>query len=308
VAAASAQALEAVTSVPHLMFRSTAYEHGAAGRVGLVPLDRLEDPPIYSALSCERVYFAAGRGVCLTAARAMVTTYRADVFDETFTVRHQVSLAGVPSRARVSADGGLAASTNFVSGDSYASAGFSTRTLLTDTRAGRVLANLEEFTVRRDGQIIKSVDFNFWGVTFAKQPGRFFATLSTGGQLYLVEGDASTKSAKVIRTGVECPSLSPDNRRIAFKKRMPGLRVLWRLHVLDLETGAETALAEERNVDDQVEWLDNTTVLYALVDNQRSVLDIWATAADGSGRPRLVIAGADSPAVVRPISAPTTAR
>lgn len=306
--AASAEALAAVTSVPHLLFRSTAYQDGTAGRMGVIALDRLTRPPLFTALSCERVHFAAGSGVCLTADRGMITTYRADLFDATFTVRHRVPLAGVPSRARMSHDGALAASTNFVSGDSYASAGFSTRTFITDTVRGQQLANLEEFEVTRDGRPFKNADFNFWGVTFAKEPGRFFATLATGGELYLVEGDAQKRSARVLRTGVECPSLSPDHRRIAFKKRMPGLRLLWRLHVLDLETGQETAVAEERSVDDQVEWLDDHTVLYALVNDVQSVLDIWAVSADGSGTPRVLLAGADSPAVVRPPSAVTATR
>jgi hypothetical protein len=33
------------------------------------------------------------------------------------------------------------------------------------------------------------VDINFWGVTFARAPGRFYATLGTKGHTYLVEGD-----------------------------------------------------------------------------------------------------------------------
>ena len=48
----------------------------------------------------------------------------------------------------------------------------------------------------------------------------------------------SVKEARVLRENVECPSLSPDNTRIVFKKRMtdgPG-GVTWRLHVLDLAT------------------------------------------------------------------------
>jgi hypothetical protein len=67
----------------------------------------------------------------------------------------------------------------------------------------------------------------------------------------------------------------------------------WRLHVLDLATGRETALAETRSVDDQVEWLDNALILYGL---QR---DVWAVRADGRGRPRIYIRDALSPAVVR---------
>ena len=34
----------------------------------------------------------------------------------------------------------------------------------------------------------KSIDFNFWGVTFGRDGDRFFATLKTRGQRYLVKG------------------------------------------------------------------------------------------------------------------------
>ena len=240
----------------------------------------------------------------------MTTSYRAELFDQSFHTRHQVALTGVPSRTRVAPDGSLAASTNFVNGDSYAAGGFSTRTLLMDAATGKVIDHLEAFQVTRDGKPFKAVDFNFWGVTFTKTPNRFFATLASGGEIYLIEGDVAKRTGRVVRTGIECPSLSPDNRRIAFKKRMPGVRLVWRIHVLDLESGAETALAETRSVDDQVEWLDDATILYALPNGgkARPVMDIWAAAADGSGTPRVLITNAESPAVVRPPSAVAATR
>jgi len=55
----------------------------------------------------------------------------------------------------------------------------------------------------------------------------------------------------------------------------------------------ETPLAETRNIDDQVEWLDDENVLYA--DGQ----DVWTVPSDGGGSPRLFIPKALSPAVVR---------
>ena len=57
----------------------------------------------------------------------------------------------------------------------------------------------------------------------------------------------------------------------------------------------ETPLAETRNIDDQVEWLDDENVLYA--DGQ----DVWTVRSDGSGSARMFIAEALSPAVVREI-------
>ena len=304
--AASPEALAAVVKGPHLLFRSTGYDTGSGGQLGVAALDALERP-LFTSLTCERVYFSNGAGICLTAERGMTTSYRAELFDGAFQMKHRVDLAGVPSRARVSPDGAMMASTNFVNGDSYAASGFSTRTLLMNPASGTVIADLETFNVTKDGKPFKAVDFNFWGVTFQKEPNRFYATLATAGQIYLVEGDAAAKTMRVLRTGIECPSLSPDNSRIAFKKREPGVRLLWRIHVLDLDSGKETPLAETRSVDDQVEWLDSDTLLYAMPNGgkARPNMDIWAAAADGSGTPRVLITNAESPAVVRPPSAMT---
>jgi hypothetical protein len=203
-----------------------------------------------------------------------------------------VTLGGVPSRARVSPDGRLGATTTFVVGHSYNQDGFSTQTLLIDLRTGKRLANLEDFTILRDGRPFKSVDFNFWGVTFARNSNRFYATLGTGGKTYLVEGNVKAKTGRVLAENVECPSLSPDNSRIAYKKLVGG-RGHWRLHVLDLHTMLSTPLAETRIVDDQAEWLDDGRVLYGLGGQT------WVVNADGTGRPQLYLRNGLSPAVVR---------
>ena len=53
-------------------------------------------------------------------------------------------MPGVPSRARVSRDGRLAAVTTFVTGHSYATPGqFSTAATLIDVRRGKVIGDLE---------------------------------------------------------------------------------------------------------------------------------------------------------------------
>jgi hypothetical protein len=302
VATADGAQIAAARSAPHLLVRHTGLDQGY-GRLAVVALDAPDGPRVFTSLACERIGFAAGHGVCLAADRAMMTTYRADLLDDELGVRRSLPLTGVPSRTRVSADGIYSALTYFVNGDSYATGGFSTRTLLVQNRDGSVLANLEEFTITRDGKPFKAVDFNFWGVTFTREPGTFFATLSTGGTMYLIHGDAATRTARVVASDVECPSLSPDNRRIAYKRRMPGIRLHWQLHVLDLDTRHSTLLAETRSVDDQVEWLDDETLLYALpnqVQKAQASMDIWAVAADGTGEPRRLVTNAESPAVVRP--------
>jgi hypothetical protein len=187
----------------------------------------------------------------------------------------------------------------FVNGDSYTAGSFSTRTFLIDTSTAENLGELEDYAVTRNNERFSAVDFNFWGVTLADNR-HFFATLGTGGRTYLVSGDADTKTAQVIYEDVECPALSPDHTRVAFKVRqMIQGRLLFRLHVLDLATGRRTSLAEARTVDDQPEWLDNTTVSYGLPSaSLPGSTEIWAVPADGSGMPRLVVAGGWSPSVV----------
>ena len=253
-------------------------------------------------LMCHRLHFAAGRGSCLVVERDFFTTYTAVLFDAAFGPRHRIPLNGIPSRTRVSPDGRHAAITVFVSGHSYADSLFSTETSIVDTDTGAlVVANMEELPVVRDGQPFRSLDFNFWGVTFAADGDRFFATLGTGGVMYLVVGSLTDRTLRVVTDGIECPALSPDETRVAFKKRMPGsARAHWRPHVLDLETLEETALAEDRSVDDQVEWLDDDRILYALPKETGSpIADVWVLPADGSGRPEIFLEQASSPTVLR---------
>ena len=253
-------------------------------------------------LMCHRVHFAAGHGSCLMVEREFFTTYAAVLFDAAFRPRHRIPLNGIPSRTRVSPDGRHAAITVFVSGHSYADSLFSTETSIVDTETGAlVVANMEELPVVRGGQPFHSLDFNFWGVTFAADGDRFFATLGTGGVMHLVEGSLAERAIRVVTEGIECPALSPDETRIAFKKRMPGsARAHWRPHVLDLETLEETALAETRSVDDQVEWLDDENILYALPEEIGSpIADVWVLPADGAGRPEIFLEQASSPTVLR---------
>ena len=77
---------------------------------------------------------------------------------------------------------------------------------------------------------------------------------------------------------------------------------MWRPAVLQLQTGAETVLAETRSIDDQIEWLDDGTILYAMrypIPTGR-LANIWMLPADGTGAPAIFIKNAESPAVVRP--------
>lgn len=286
-------------SGPSLLFESTALSD-AYGQVGLVPLGAPGGTRAVVDLACERVDYRAGVGVCLQADRGFVTTYRALVFDERFETQHDIGLAGSPSRVRISPSGTLAGSTVFISGHSYADAGFSTQTLLLDLRSGDVVADLEsDFTVQRDGELFREIDFNFWGVTFIDDSA-FYATLGSGGEAYLVRGDIDAREMSVVQAGVECPSISPDGTRIAYKSPDPSGAASWQIEVLDLATSEVTVIAESRSVDDQVAWLDDETLMYGLPDPESpAVTNTWTISADGSGEPTLLIEGAWSTRVVR---------
>lgn len=254
-------------------------------------------------LSCEAAYVAGGRGICLSARRGVVTTYSAKLFDAaTYQVSAELPLAGVPSRTRVSPDARYGATTVFVTGHGYDSVDFSTQTLLIDLERGESIADLETFRVFENGEEISSPDFNFWGVTFTPDSSRFYATLSTAGRHLLVHGRIADRTVEVVHENVECPSVSPDGRRVAYKRRVTvDGRVGWQLYVLDLATGRETPLAERRSVDDQLEWLDNNHVLYsvAAATSGSAATDLWLAAADGSGEPEVFLRNAYSPAAIR---------
>lgn len=278
------------------------FGHGAPGalfgRVAVATLPLAGDRRLIAPLSCERVHYAAGAGVCMrTDERRLPPRYVADTFDSSFHPAATIPLTGPPIRARVAPNGKRAALTVFETGHSYADATFSTRTLIVDMPGGERIADLEDFAVQKDGAPFKAVDFNFWGVTFARDGDEFYATLKTGAERYLVKGSIDARAASVVRAGVECPSLSPDGRRIVFKKAL-AREVGWRLHVLDLASGMERPLNQVgRSVDDQVDWFDADHVVYH--ESAPEGTGIWLLSADGVSPPRLLIAGAYSPAVQR---------
>lgn len=279
-----------------VMFQNLA-DDAQQGVLGLVPLGDPDGPRNLTDLHCDRVHFGGGRGLCLAADTSVATTEHALVFGSDLRVQHDIPLGGLPSRARVSPDGRYGSTTVFVTGHSYTEQAFSTKTTLIDMTAGTQLTDLEQFAVIRDGADFRAQDFNFWGVTFSSDSNVFYATLATGGRTYLVRGDVTARRMTVLRDNVECPSLSPDGTRLAFKKRVDNgaTNPVWRFHVLDLAAMQETPLAESRSIDDQIEWLDNSTVLYGSPDSTRSV---FALPADGTGEPHRYLSNALSPAVV----------
>ncbi|WP_431981763.1 TolB family protein [Streptomyces qinglanensis] len=284
-----------LTPGPRLVARSSA--PGSDGRLVSVPAGAPGGRRAVSSRSCARVYAAGGTGVCLRLDRGL-TTYRLAVLDARLHTVREIPLVGVPNRARVSPSGRMAAWTVFVTGDSYNGGHFSTRAGILDTRTQELVPSLEEWAVSVAGKRYRAADRNFWGVTFAPDDRHFYATMSTGGHRYLVRGDMATHRMRTLRDNVECPSLSPDGTRIAFKHARDGDPAHgWRLSVLDLATGRVTPLAETRSVDDQAAWTGLHTVAYS-VPRGRGRADVWAVPADGTGTPRVLIPDAESPAAL----------
>jgi hypothetical protein len=287
-----------LTDSRRLVFRNMAWGPHR-DELTAVPASDPSGPRTASALKCLRFHAASGTGVCLQAVHGTVQdTYRAVVLDAALHERARYDVPGIPSRARVSPSGRYAAWTAFVGGDSYAGTNFSTRAAIVDTRTGELTPSLEAYRVVKDGRTYHAADVNFWGVTFAADDRTFYATMATHGTTHLVRGDLDTRTVTTLRTNVECPSLSPDGTRIAFKKRVKGLPqdAPWHLYVLDLSTGRETPLAEPRSVDDQAVWRDDHTLVYALPGDYGA--DLYTVPSDGTGKPRRISAAAVSPAYV----------
>lgn len=290
---------------PQILFRYTGIDDNYAhyGKLAMVDSTNLGHPRFFDTISCHAVHFSGGRGICLSVVWGSYPTYSADIFDASLKQLFTIPIKGSPSRTRVARSGSIGAFTVFVTGHSYAGGDFSTETLLVDLMTGQKIASLEDFRVTRDGQLFRAADFNFWGVTFTPDSRRFYCTLSSKLRHYLVEGDIATRTATVVHENVECPSVSPDGSRVAYKKRLTVEgRLFWQLHTLNLATKTETPLSEKRSVDDQLEWLDNDHVLYTMSENpdgSSASTNVWKADAEGKNPPELFLPKAFSPAVVR---------
>jgi hypothetical protein len=286
--------LARVESVPRIVFRNTS--PGADfGHVALVPRNDPRGPRAITALVCDRVAATAQEMACLRAGTGIASSYRAMVVRAGHVLRTD-DRPGIPSRARLSPGGTLIATTAFVAGDSYTSAQFSTRTFITPVAGGHAM-HVEDFQLVAHGDKIAPVDRNYWGVTFLDEDA-FYVTVSFSGHTWLARGSVTDHTVTTVRETAECPSVSPDHTQVAYKKRQSD--GTWRIAVLDLATGREHVLPGGRSVDDQVTWLGDDTLLYALprTGAQSGQSDVWAVAAHGTSAPRLLIREASSPTVV----------
>lgn len=266
---------------------------GSSEVVALDPADP-GGPRTATGLRCQRVYAAAGTTSCLRLS-GPGPTFEAAVLDPAGEQVAAVALPGIPSRTRVSASGRIVSWTVFVTGDSYlAPGGFSTRTGFLDRDTGELVESLEGFSATLDGVAHGAADTNYWGMTVAADDRTFYATLASGDRHWLVRGDLRARTVESVREGAECPSLSPDGTRVAYKKRTGRLGG-WQLAVLDLATGVETLLPGTGGVDDQAAWEDGDMLLYGVPSASGRPPAVYRAAADGTGTPALVAESASSP-------------
>ncbi|MDX8031670.1 hypothetical protein SK803_15705 [Lentzea sp. BCCO 10_0856] len=247
-------------------------------------------------LACQRFYAAGGTSVCLKLS-GPGPSYAAEVSREGKPVK-TIPLPGIPSRAKVSRSGNVVSWTSFVTGDSYSvPGGFSTRTGWFDVRTGETVESIEHFAATVEGAPLTASDANYWGLTVGSDDRTFYATLASGGFTWLVKGDLVSKSVTSLRRDAECPSLSPDGTKVAYKKRIGRLGP-WDLAVLDLATNEEKRLPGTAGVDDQATWLTADELAFAAVPKDAKLPAVHVIPADGSQPARVLIPDATSPSPV----------
>lgn len=282
---------------PKIVFRNTASGQGY-GHVASVAFEDPSGPRELGDVACDRVDVNAGLLSCMQVVRGIPPSYRTSMLDLDFRPQAEWPLPGVPSRTRIS-DSGLVATTAFVTGHSYATNTFSTETTVKSV-GGLDYGNLEDFSIYIDGQELTAVDRNVWGVSFEKND-EFYATVASGSKTWLVHGDLQKKVMTSVLENAECTSISPDGTRVAYKKRRAGEGpVHWDAAFLDLATHQETVISLETSFDDQLEWLNDETLVFGMprVDSVGDS-DVYSLRAAKDATPQVLIEHAWSPSVER---------
>jgi hypothetical protein len=281
---------------PFVIFRTLAPAR-AYGRVAMMPLRAGAEVRYLSGLSCARVHYAGGTGLCLVEeVRGSRVRYLAHLFDRTLAPGTPIELDGVPIRARVAPDGRRAALTVYAEVESPAGERLAMQTILVDVPARRVEADLRDFSLDSptDRRLTDPIDV--MSVAFADHD-RFFATLVRRGEPMVVSGSVAGRRLTLVGEGMASEAVSPDGTRLLVKRRV-GERGYWQLLVLELATMTTRSLNQgNRSVDDQVEWLDAGHVMYHDASDDGTA--IWVLPIDGVSGPRVLVRDAFSPAVER---------
>ena len=265
------------------------------GRVGYI--DRAGERQ-QTRLGCFRIDQNANGGLCLQGGNGF--THRALVLDEGLNAVLRFGITD-PSRSAASPDGEFFAWTGFVTGHDYLSPGqFSTTTQLIELERGLGVDLENDFTLLdANGERLDEPTRNYWGVTFVDS-NRFYATLGLDdGSTSLVEGSINDGTLQVAFENANCPEVSPDGTTIVAKERRGDH---FQVIAIDVATGERRDLEETRSVEDQVEFLDDSTIIYGLPNEAEGTpaqpaSDVWALDLDG-GAPQLIIPFAASPAAI----------
>ncbi|MBI1889823.1 MAG: PD40 domain-containing protein [Burkholderiales bacterium] len=269
VHAAPLSDLRAFNGQSFALVRNTTRD--APSRIDLVlfdPITKEVNSRRPTSLACDRVHLGRERIFCLGIPKKPGQAGPADFTVTDFSL-HPLFAGNVPggitvSRARVSPDGAYAAGTMFVTGHSYGTDTFSTEAMIIELKQKKLsLPPLEYWDTRQDNARVSARDLNLWGITFhPKNPDEFYVTAAFGKKTYLAKGRIGARRIDIVKAGIECPSFSPDGTRLAFKKKIGGE---WMPAVLDLASMRETVFKESRSIDDQIEWLDNHTLVYEFI-------------------------------------------
>lgn len=266
------------------------------GKAGLMTFD---GERIITELKCTRIDLNSTSGLCLNKPENPLGSGHGLLLDTRLLALGKFNVTD-PSRASVSPDGGLVAWTGFTEGHDYGEVGeFSTLTQIINIERGLAVDLEQDFQVVIDGEVDRSLDHNFWGVTFLNNDV-FYATLATGDSTYIVEGSTSRGVVEAKFDNATCPEISPNGATIVAKEQRGDH---FQLVAIDVATGTRRDLGETRSVDDQVEWLDNDSILYAVVNEDEGTeaqpaYDVYVLNTAPGASPRLLIPFADSPAAV----------
>ncbi len=214
------------------------------------------------ALSCERVHVAAGRLACFATGRIRVH----DLASQAVLLDRAVT--GIPSRVRLSPDGGKVGVTAFEAGHSYQALGeFSTRATIFDVSTGEA-TDLSRLRLETNTTMGPARDLVAWGVTF-RDADVFYATVLDAQAPperripTLARGSLSAGTLTPLEGWAECPAIAPDGSAVIFKERVAGGYGLVRY---DLATGERQPIAATVSPDDQVLWADGDTLLFTVVE------------------------------------------
>jgi hypothetical protein len=294
-------------SIPYALVRNTTPD--APSRIDLVlfdPLTKQIKSRKATSLNCERVHLGGKTVFCLGVPKKPGQAGPADFLVTDAALKPlfggEMPAGVVISRARVSADGKYAAATIFLTDHSYGADVFSTQVNIIDIGQRKLtLPPLEYWTTMQNGTQVHARDLNFWGVTFnPKNSDEFYLTAAIGAKPYLAKGSIAKRRIDLIRPDVECPSFSPDGSRLAFKYKTG--RASWLPAVLDLTTQNVAVFKKSESVDDQIEWLDDHTLVYELTTRSAFAVktDLMQLDMRSAGNtPKLWLRDAGSPAIAR---------